>query len=373
MVLMKLKCPYFDQKTCQVCTKIHIGYPEQIETKKLIFQYKFPTQNLINFPSEPLAFRDKAKLQVSGTVDNPILGFLNPQSLMVEHEILACPLHNQSINDLIPKIKTLITKYRLTPYDIVKRSGELKGLILFHSPTSNEGYLRFILRSKESLDRLKKIVHDLPDVTSISANIQPTPHAILEGKEEIYFKNDSILHKFNNKELRLSPQGFVQTNTYVAEKLYLTAKEWLQDLSIKKACDVYCGHGPFSFHIEDVCEKVLGIEVNESAIVRANQSKNEFHYKSEFIADKAENLPKRILEFNPDLILVNPPRAGLRSFVEVIKEQAPQYILYSSCNVETLYFDIEQLKETYKICKTALFDMFPQSEHFEALVLCQRY
>jgi 23S rRNA (uracil747-C5)-methyltransferase len=66
---------------------------------------------------------------------------------------------------------------------------------------------------------------------------------------------------------------------------------------------------------------------------------------------------------------VNPPRAGLRSFVEVLKEQAPQYILYSSCNVETLNFDIEQLKETYKICKTALFDMFPQSEHFEALVL----
>jgi 23S rRNA (uracil747-C5)-methyltransferase len=164
----------------------------------------------------------------------------------------------------------------------------------------------------------------------------------------------------------------VQTNSKVAEHLYATATSWAQELNIHKVCDIYCGHGPFSFHLEEITNEVLGIEVNEQAIEVANKSKNDFNYKSNFIASKAENLPDIIKSFNPNLMVVNPPRAGLRSFVNILKQQAPEFILYSSCNPETLKIDIQQLKQSYKIYKSALFDMFPQSEHFEVLVLLQK-
>jgi 23S rRNA (uracil747-C5)-methyltransferase len=172
---MKQNCVYYQEGFCKICSQISNSYADQLEQKKRQIKNLLFINDLIVYPSSPWACRDKAKLQVSGTFDNPIIGFLNPESLVVETEILNCPLHNNFINQTILKLKTLITKYQISPYDVHTRKGELKGMILFQSPTTQESYVRFILRSKECLDRLKKIVSDLPEITSLSANIQPIP------------------------------------------------------------------------------------------------------------------------------------------------------------------------------------------------------
>ena len=74
-----------------------------------------------------------------------------------------------------------------------------------------------------------------------------------------------------------------------------------------------------------------------------------------------------------EAVLVNPPRRGLNnSIIESIKAQRPKYIIYSSCNSETLARDYQELKNDYEITRTQIFDMFPFTEHFETLMVFSR-
>jgi 23S rRNA (uracil747-C5)-methyltransferase len=360
-------CPYFNASACQVCTHLELPYDEQLTQKKA--QLLGDTHQLDIYPSRPLGFRDKAKLQVSGTIDHPLIGFLDPQSLRVLHPIEACPLHNANLNQIIASLPRFIQAAKINPYDARKRTGELKGFILFHSPTTNQGYVRVVVRSKESLDRIVKIAPRFFPKLIVSVNIQPIAHAVLEGKEEYYLEQTYITHKFNQKKFFLSPQGFVQTNTHVAQMLYQCAIDWVKDLGLKRLVDAFSGAGPFAFHLEDYVEQSFGIEVNPHAVETAQLSANHFGHKTQFSAARASELGEKIAAFNPDLVVVNPPRAGLREFIQTLIDVRPSTILYSSCNRDTLAQDLRTLQHHYKATRFALFDMFPQSAHYEVLTL----
>src|SRR5690606_23423404 len=99
---------------------------------------------------------NKAKLIVTGTMEKPIIGLYGKEDLDQGRELLNCPLHVPTINEILDYIREFITISKLIPYNVSSKVGELKGLIIFHSQSSNETYLRFIMRSKESVDRIKK-------------------------------------------------------------------------------------------------------------------------------------------------------------------------------------------------------------------------
>jgi 23S rRNA (uracil747-C5)-methyltransferase len=275
------------------------------------------------------------------------------------------------VNNFIPFLQAT----QLTPYHIKEKKGELKGLILYYSDESGEMYLRFILRSKESLDRLKKHVHLLtsqfPFIKCLSANIQPIPHAILEGEEEIFLTGSTdITHNLGKISMQLSPQGFVQTNQRVAQSLYETAAGWVKEKNVQKFMELFSGQGAFSFFIEDSVKEALGIEVNPKAVERANISamKNDCQHLV-FKAMDAAMVDHEIAEFKPDLILVNPPRRGLGESVLTLIKNPPKYLIYSSCSSPSLAKDVTLLSSLYCIEKVQIFDMFPHTPHFETLML----
>ncbi len=372
---MKTFCGYYNESQCKSCDLIEHTYPEQItlKQKKLLdsLQGLNVPEPLRPVTSKQTHFRNKAKLVVSGTVDNPIIGILGS-------ELLDCPLHLEKINDLLPALNNFITAANLLPYDISQRTGELKGLILFHGEATNETYLRFILRSKEALDRIKKhqssLLSAFPHLKCISINIQPIPHAILEGEEEIFTtEKNSILHRLGEITLRLGPRAFVQTNQAVASSLYETAAQWIKESKLKKFVELYCGQGAFSFFAAPYLEAGLGIEINPDAVKVANETAKEFKLKQlNFKSSDASSVGEIVNEFSPEVILVNPPRRGLDKAVKVLLEARPQMIIYSSCNYETLAHDLKLLKDDYHISKIQIFDMFPNSSHFETLVELKR-
>ena len=74
----------------------------------------------------------------------------------------------------------------------------------------------------------------------------------------------------------------------------------------------------------------------------------------------------------PDLVIVNPPRRGIgKALSEYLNEMQPHFILYSSCNAETMSKDLQSLTH-YQLGKIQLFDMFPHTSHYEVLVLLKR-
>jgi 23S rRNA (uracil747-C5)-methyltransferase len=309
------------------------------------------------------------KFVVSGSLENIKLG---TQGSDIRH----CPLHHGPIDNIVEHIECFIQMAKLSPYDIHTKTGELKGIILYSTEGDNHIYIRFILRSRESLDRIKKHLPKLrqscPTILCISANIQPIHQAILEGPEEIFLTSqDFIPYNLGPIQMKLDPQGFVQTNQKVAHELYSTAAHWARELNIHSFAELFSGQGAFSFFMAPIVEKAIGIEINPDAVKRANQvaMENNLHHL-QFIAKDASLISSELKNFSPELVLINPPRRGLGEALSLFKSQFFPYLIYSSCNAETLAQDLFQLKH-YEILKIQVFDMFPHTHHFETLVLLQ--
>jgi 23S rRNA (uracil747-C5)-methyltransferase len=363
-------CAYFTSNICRSCEHLPTGYAEQISNKEKLLKTALPGNVNLDpaVTSAEQGFRNKAKLIVSGTFENPVIG-------LIDREILDCPIHHPAINELIHDLIPFITEAKLDPYLISEKKGELKGLIIYHG---DETYLRFVVRSREPLDRIKKHLPSLlqkhADLASVSVNIQPIHQAVLEGEVEILLgPRDSISQSYNGVSLRLRPRAFVQTNQKVAEKLYATAASWVKELEIEKFLELFCGQGAFSFHCAGFVKEARGVEINEEAVKMANESAHDLglnHLK--FMSMDARKALGVIKAFHPDLILVNPPRRGLAESVSVLTENSPQWIIYSSCDVSSLARDLKELSPQYEIKRARLFDMFPHTSHFESLVLLQR-
>lgn len=315
---------------------------------------------------------------VTGTLENPIIGLQGEKSLDEGREILNCPVHDPRINDLIASLKSFVQAALLKPYKIEERTGELKGFILFSSEQTEEMYLRIILRSKESVDRIKKhiklLTDQFPKLVCFSVNIQPIPHAVLEGEEEIILSTQSFVnHKLGVLNLRVGPQGFVQTNQDIAHKLYQTAALWVKELKASKFMELYSGQGAFSFFVSPYVKESLGIEINPIAVDEANRTSKQMGLTQlTFKCADATSVEKELHDFEADVVLVNPPRKGLGKGVELFQKHPSSYLIYSSCSYETLGLDLEALSSLYLIEKIQMFDMFPHTKHFETLVLLKR-
>lgn len=376
---MKTFCSYYNQGICSSCSQIELPYADQLKAKtnKLtkLLAFAEPYQLLNPVGSTTTGFRNKAKFSITGSLELPIIGLTGESELDQGRDIKDCPLHHPAINQLAHGLPAFIQLTNLKPYQIKLKQGELKGAIIYFSAESQQMYLRLVLRSKESLDRIRKhaptLLQQFPQLKCLSANIQPIPHAVLEGEEEIFFTpNHFIEHQIGEARMTLHPQGFVQTNQEMAEKLYSTAAEWVREAAPQSFMELFSGQGAFSFFIQKYVKQAVGVEINPEAVMRANQTAKEMNWNHlSFIAQDAAKVSELIKQINPELILVNPPRRGLAQATELMRKVNAKYFIYSSCNAETLAQDLLVLKDHFKVIKAQVFDMFPHTEHFETLVL----
>ena len=388
---MNLNCQHFTQQQCRSCQWLEKDLSEQIflkeeALKRLISPFILQNQTELLPPvmSEISHFRNKAKMVVSGSVERPILGLLkdqnDPQSGV---DLTDCPLYAKGIETLFPILKDFIGRAGLVPYNIAKKKGELKYILITQSQANQSIMLRFVLRSTQKQPLVERelpaLLAKLPANSVISLNIQPQHAAILEGETEIFLTEQTTIEEnFNDIPLFIRPQGFFQTNPLVASQLYKTAQEWVKNLPIQHFWDLFCGVGGFGLHCAYVLQEknptvsLKGIEISTSAIASATKSAEKLgldnvSFASLDSAQFAIHADKE--QSQPDLVIVNPPRRGIgQALSEYLNELAPPYLIYSSCNAQTMAKDFEVLTN-YALCKVQLFDMFPHTAHYEVLTL----
>lgn len=376
-----MKCHNFSNKHCLSCELLSHDYLSSIKIKEQKLAHLFPNhvdkiKVSVVCEQGTEGTRNKAKLAVALIEGEIEFGFYDNNLQFKKLE--DCPLHAPAINDVLVGLKKQLAANKIIPYDLLLKKGELKYLLITYSESTNELLLRFVLRSKESLHRLKKLTVDLlalnPIVKVVTANIQNVHQAILEGDEEIVLtESDCISHHFGEYTLYQGPRSFFQTNTEMALQLYRQFQKELSVLSIHSFLDLYCGVGAFSFFAKKYCSDVVGVEISDAAIFYANKARDINGSEGiKFLAIDVELfLDKSISYF--DAVMVNPPRRGLNnSIIKKILKLAPAYLFYSSCNADTLHRDLEHLDSQYQIQSLQIFDMFPFTSHFETLVVLSK-
>ncbi len=373
-----MHCALYDAGRCRSCQWLEKPYPQQLSDKQALLQQLLADTPVAGWlppvSSVQQGFRNKAKMVVSGSVERPVFGMVTREGDAVD--LVDCPLYPASFAPVFALLKPFIARAGLTPYNVARKRGELKFLLLTES-TQGGMMLRFVLRSGEKLAQLRAALpwlqQQLPQLQVISANIQPVHMAILEGDEEIALTPDqALVENFNQVPLYIRPQSFFQTNPQVAAGLYATARDWVAQLAVSSMWDLFCGVGGFGLHCATPAMQLTGIEISAEAIACARQSAQQLGLdKVSFAAlDSTQFATSR--EQVPQLVLVNPPRRGIGAeLCAWLSQMAPEYLLYSSCNPTTMAQDIARLPD-YSVSRVQLFDMFPHTAHFEVLTLLTR-
>ena len=385
---MCVRCGYFEAGGCRSCTQLPVPYAEQLVAKEAATRAA-----LADVPVDPTApgwedaaasreegFRNKAKMVVGGTVEEPTLGILDPRGHGVD--LRHCGLHEPGLHAALPVLADHVRLAGLTPYDVPGRRGELKHLLVTVSP-DGELMVRWVLRSTESLPRLRKhlpwLLERLP-VSVASANIQPEHKAVLEGPEEVLLTDQATLAMRLDVPghpvvLQLRPQSFFQTNTAVATELYATARRWVGDLAPSRVWDLYSGVGGFALHLAAAPEdgrRVTGVEISAEAVEGARRAARLADLRADFVAGDAVAWATTTDEPRPDLLVVNPPRRGLGAdLAGWVEASGVPWVLYSSCHSGSLARDLAAMP-SYSLQRGRVLDMFPQTTHHEVLVLLRR-
>lgn len=374
-------CHYFSAGTCRSCPLLDVATGSRLTTKlarltSTLRQYNVHPQRVRDAITvdAPWHTRHKVKMSISGSVTDPTVGITREDRSA--HDLIECSLSAEPIRELLRYLPKLITAHSLLPYDIEKRTGELKYIIITSTKRGDRGIVRFILRSHTALSNVRAAAQELtarfPWIDVVSCNIQPIPAAILEGPEEVPITQATVIkEEFDSLPLYFTPQSFMQVTPSIAQQLYAYASHTVSAIAPTYLLDLFCGVGGFSLSAAPHCREVLGIEISPHAITCAQRSAQELGLTNvRFQATNVEKFVRADTGALPDMIVLNPPRRGIsEEMSHYLKRTAPRHILYSSCNPDTFARDVLALSSHYTVSELTPFDMFPMTYHWEVLGL----
>lgn len=373
-----MQCDHFDAGRCRSCTLMGVPYDQQLADKERrvaeVLAPVAPALLWVDPARSPSShYRNKAKLVVGGTAGNPTLGILDHRGRGID--LRDCGLYEPGLAATFGPLHDLVVRLGLEPYDVPARRGELKYLLVTHSP-AGEQLVRFVLRSQRHLDAVRAaipaLLDELPSVRVVTANLHPEHKAVLEGDTEIALTPQTTLPMtVGDVTLQLGPRSFFQTNTTVAAALYRQARDWVDAAAPTVVWDLYCGVGGFALHAAAPGRTVVGVETSADAVAAARgavAAAPDDGYV-EFVVGDATTTT---VEPAPDLVVVNPPRRGIGPDLAAWLDASPAgHVIYSSCNVVTLARDLAAMP-SLRAVTGRVFDMFPQTPHTEVMVLLQR-
>ncbi|MBQ3999307.1 MAG: 23S rRNA (uracil(1939)-C(5))-methyltransferase RlmD, partial [Paludibacteraceae bacterium] len=193
---------------------------------------------------------------------------------------------------------------------------------------------------------------------------------------QVYFGQEAIMEEMEGLQFKVGPKSFYQTNTEQAYELYKVARDFAQLTGNELVYDLYTGTGTIANFVSRQARQVIGIEYVPEAIedAKVNSKINNIENTLFFAGDMKDILNDEFVAHygRPDVIITDPPRAGMHEdVINVILNAAPKRIVYVSCNPATQARDLALLDAKYRVTKVQPVDMFPHTQHVENVVLLE--
>jgi 23S rRNA (uracil1939-C5)-methyltransferase len=339
--------------------------------------------HLDGYELEPLVpaveqWRYRNKLEYSfGTSDDGdlVCGFHAPGSWERIEHVEDCLLASEAGNQARRAALQWCRERGLGAYDRRAQIGLLRNLVVREGRRTGELQVRLVTSDEPvELDGFAEAVGAGSVLWTRARDVGETT---VGGRTEVLHGTEAIEEELGGLRLKISADAFFQTNTEMAERLYGVATEYAGLQGWERVYDLFCGIGTIGLSLAPRAGEVWGLELVEEAIADAiaNARRNEIDNVRFFAGDVRLAL-RQLVETagRPDVLVVDPPRAGLSAkVVRRVIEAAPTRIVYVSCNPTTLAPNAAQLVEAgYALRRVRPVDMFPQTPHIECVALLER-
>jgi len=332
-------------------------------------------------------------LKIEDLEQEPGLGFHIPNCFDKVLDIEECHLMPDINNRIRNGVREYARAHGLSFYNEHTHEGLLRTLILRNN---HKGELMLVVSFGERIEdwRLKKsfesyrdkkiedflewLHKEFPEIVSL-LYVENTKFNDTIGDLEVktYFGQDHIMEQMEDLQFKVGPKSFYQTNTEQAYELYKVARELAfengENGEKPLVYDLYTGTGTIANFVAKQARQVIGIEYVPEAIedAKVNSKINGIENTLFFAGDMKDILNDDFVAKHgrPDVIITDPPRAGMHEdVVNVILNAAPRRIVYVSCNPATQARDLALLDKKYKVTRVQPVDMFPHTQHVENVV-----
>ena len=294
-----------------------------------------------------------------------------------------CYLMDDINNRLRNGIRDYAYQHSLSFYDQREHKGLLRGMMVRLSNTGELMLLiQFCISSEDeraqAMELLDWIVASFPQVSSLLwVDNQKYNDTFGDLDVHCYYGTDHIYQTMEGLRFKVGPKSFYQTNTDQAYILYKVARDFASLSGQELVFDLYTGTGTIANFVAHEARQVIGIEYVPEAIedARENSRINGIDNTLFYAGDMKDILNRDFIAKHgrPDVIITDPPRAGMHSdVIDVILFAAPKRVVYVSCNPATQARDLQMLDKDYQVTAVQPVDMFPHTQHVENVVLLER-
>jgi 23S rRNA (uracil1939-C5)-methyltransferase len=342
-----------------------------------IGRFESPPVESIVAAVEPLRYRNK--LEYSFGEDDAgelVLGFHRPGRFDLIDDVTDDILASERVDELREAVKAWCRAEGLSAWDRRGQQGVLRNLVVREGRRTGQLQAR-VVTSPGSIFRVEELAAATPADSFLWTRAASVAETTRAGETQIVKGKAHLEEELSGLRFRISPDAFFQTNTEMAERLYGSAIELAGLSGRERVLDLFCGIGTIALTLALDAAEVWGVEIVEEAVADAieNARLNGVD-NAHFFAGDVRLAMRPLLEKSgrPDVVVIDPPRAGLsQKVVRRVIEAEAKRIVYVSCNPTTLAPNARQLADAgYELKTVRPVDMFPQTPHIECVAMLER-
>jgi 23S rRNA (uracil1939-C5)-methyltransferase len=334
-------------------------------------------------PVEPIVAAEQRegyrnKLEYSFGTDEDgelVLGFHRPGRFDLIDDVTCDVLASERVDALREAVKAWCREEGLSTWDRRDGTGLLRNLVVREGRRTGQLQARLVTSPGDF--RAAELAAAAPADSVLWTRAPGVAETTREGETEVLKGSATLEEELCGLRFRISPDAFFQTNTEMAERLYGSAVELAGLSGRERVVDLFCGIGTIALVLALDAGEVFGVELVEEAVADAieNARLNGVD-NAHFFAGDVRTAMRPLLERSgqPDVVVVDPPRAGLsQKVVRRLLEAEAERVVYVSCNPTTLAPNARQMADAgYTLETVRPVDMFPQTPHIECVALLRR-
>ena len=375
-------CKYFG--ICGGCSLMHMKYSEQLAFKRQKVQTNLKKLGNLDVEVAPcvpsrhkLSYRNKLSLPVGGKTGCVKIGMYRKGT----HDIVDmdnCLLGGMWSKTLVGLFRKFVNDKKIAPYNEKDFSGEVRHLVARYVDEQLLVTIVFNGPCKRDLTEFFDTLCQNFDNVGLFVNENSGKNNVILGKVTKHVAGlNHIVGNHMDTEFHLRPDSFFQVNDDVKNLVYEQVKQALDVTGIDVLVDCFSGVGVLTNVMSSDRYDTYGIEIVPSAVQDANEMArlNNSPRVQNLLGDVNEILPRLVAQNKGKRIavLVDPPRKGLgENICNTICDSGADNLAYISCDSATLARDLSVLAKCYDIASVTPYDMFPNTDQVETVVLLQR-